>query len=81
MLLIMQTQYINVLYSMLKNKHIYIKFILSLMFINLQFFITKIAFYFLIFYKNIAQRYIYLYITIFGITSYNNFLTKLSRFF
>lgn len=81
MLLIMQTRYMNVLYPILKNKDIYMGFILFLIFISLQIFIVGIALYPSIFCKNIAWRYMYLYITASSMTGYNNSLIKLLKFF
>ena len=81
MLLIMQTRYINVLYPILKNKDIYMGFILFFIFIFLWIFIVEIALYPSIFCKNIAWRYMYLYIIASGITGYNDSLIKLLKFF
>ena len=77
----MQTRYVNILYPMLKNKHMYMGFILSLIFISLQFFIVGVALYPSIFRENTARRCMYLYITASDMTGYNDSLTKLSKIF
>ena len=59
----------------------YIRFALSFIFISLQFFIMKMAFYPSIFGKNTIRKCMYFYITISGITGYNNSLTKPLKFF